>query len=315
MKLPILFACVFFAVAGANMSAQTSDITEWKNVQYGNADGIPLLMDIAAPEPSPSRPVAAFVMLHGGGWGGGARTDMWSRTQMLAKKGYVAATVEYRLSMKYPFPAQLEDCKAAVRYLRANAAKYGIDPQRIGAWGGSAGGHLVSMLGLTAGMPEFEGTGGNPGVSDAIQMAVDCFGPSDFKTWEATVHKLGGDPEAQKLFGADVPDKNLKWQTGFSLKTDLNLIGLFEGKPDERADWASPVTYAKDHGKTAPPFLIVQGTQDVWVPMQQSVLLADTLDAAGVDVTLMFVPNMGHDESKAFPIILDYLARHFPPAK
>lgn len=312
MKLTIFLAGLLLASPAL---AQVSGVSETKNVRYGMADKDPLIMDICAPTRRPPRAVAAFVLLHGGGWGGGSRQDMLSRARMLAQHGYVAATVDYRLCDKHPFPAQLEDCKAAVRFLRANATRYGLDPKRIGAWGCSAGGHLASMLGLTEGVGEFEGDGGSHSVSSGVQLVVDCYGPSDFKTWEAVNNKLGTDSDAQKLFGADVPDKNLKWQTDFALKNDRNLIGFFEGKPDERAEWASPVTYAKSRGSASPPFLIVQGTTDVWVPMQQSILLANALDAAGGDVTVMLIPNMGHDESKAFPAILDYLSRRFPPMK
>src|SRR5206468_9318320 len=98
----------------------------------------------------------------------------------LAQKGYVAVTVTYRLAPKYQFPAAVHDTKAAVRWVRANAAKYHVDPDRIGVTGGSAGGHLAQFLGVTANVPEFEGDANNPGVSSRVSCVVNVYGPSDF---------------------------------------------------------------------------------------------------------------------------------------
>jgi acetyl esterase/lipase len=119
------------------------------NVQYGVVDNTPLLMNITIPDPKPKKPVPAILFLHGGGWGGGSREDMMSHCYFVSKAGYVGASVEYRLVNQAPFPAQLQDCKGAVRFIRANAKKYGINPDLIGVWGCSAGGHLAAMIGLT----------------------------------------------------------------------------------------------------------------------------------------------------------------------
>ena len=113
-----------------------------------------------------------------------------------ATKGYAVASINYRLSQHAVFPAQIEDCKAAIRWLRANAAKYGLDPDHIGVWGASAGGHLVAMLGTTGGVKEFEGTGGNLDQSSRVQCVVDWFGPSDLPTM-AGRHDEPGSPVAR----------------------------------------------------------------------------------------------------------------------
>lgn len=283
---------------------------ETRDIEYGRTGDTPLFMNIVSPDPRPSRPAPALLMIHGGGWGTGSREDMMERARMVARRGYVAASVGYRLARAAPFPAQLHDCKAAIRYLRAHAARHGIDPERIGAWGCSAGGHLAAMLGVTCGLAEFEGNGGHPDMSSAVQTVVDCYGPSDLKRWPEVCNKLAGDPEALRLFGPSGPDKNLVWQAQFSLKTDTNLVPLFEGKGDDRADWASPLTYAsRANGTTS--FLLVHGTQDCWVPLQQTLALADALDASGGDVTLLIKPNMNHDEANAYDDILAWLDRRF----
>ena len=180
------------AVAPAPVTKSEAGIKVFENLQYGQAGGVALVMDLAMPDPVPQNPVPAIVFIHGGGWGGGDRQSMSNWIRLLAREGFVTATIEYRLaSATAPFPAQLQDCKAAVRFLRSNAAKYQIDPQRIGAMGCSAGGHLASMLGLTDGIAEFEGDGGWNQVSSRVQAVCDCFGPSDFTTWEAVVNLFG----------------------------------------------------------------------------------------------------------------------------
>jgi acetyl esterase/lipase len=283
-----------------------------RDIQYGKASDIALLLNVAMPNPKPDKPVPAFICLHGGGWSGGTRENMMSETLFLAKNGYVGAAVEYRVVSQAPFPAQLEDCKCAVRFLRAHASDYGIDPQRIGVWGGSAGGHLAAMMGLTDGMAEFEGTGGSPGVSSAVQAVVDCFGPSDLDLWAQTVNKWANDADAQKLFAPAPPwpDKMHDWWTNFSTTADPSVAMLLQHDPS-KAKWASPMTYV-DRPGPVPPFLFVHGSIDTWVPLQQSIMLANALDKRGVPVSFVLKLNVGHDDAPAFPDILAYIKKTLP---
>src|SRR6185369_11139495 len=124
-------------------------------------------------------PLPAILCIHEGGFRAGKRESYDSQCIRLAERGYVAVTVSYRLAPKYPFPAAIHDVKAAVRWLRANAAKYHIDPERIGVTGGSAGGHLAQFLGVTADVKEFEGDQ-NPGFASDVACVVNVYGPSDF---------------------------------------------------------------------------------------------------------------------------------------
>jgi acetyl esterase/lipase len=298
--------------AGQTDQDATGGYRQLRDVQYGLASNTPLLMNITIPNPKPGKPVPAVVLLHGGGWSGGTRENMMNQCFLVAQHGYVGASVEYRLSGQAPFPACLQDCKAAVRYLRANAGKYGIDPDRISVWGCSAGGHLAAMLGLTENIAEFEGDGGNPGVSSRVQLVVDCFGPTDFDTWAEIVNKWADDEQARRLFAPPPPDDAMfQWWKNFGLEKDPPLIKMFEGKGKERAKWASPITYA-NRKENVPPFLFMHGSVDTWVPLQQSILLANALEKNGVDVTFLLKINSGHDDSKAWPEILEYLKKKLP---
>jgi acetyl esterase/lipase len=183
----------------------------------------------------------------------------------LATKGYAVASINYRLSQHAVFPAQIQDCKAAIRWLRANAAKYGLDSKHVGAWGGSAGGHLVSLLGTTGNVKEFEGNGGNLDQSSRVQAVVDWYGPSDFVVLGAHERK------------ATEP-----------LST---LLGGLVSENGEKARWASPLTYVDKH---AAPFLIVQGDKDEIVLPSHSERLAAALKAAGVEVRLQMLLGSGH---------------------
>ena len=152
-----------------------------RDVVYGIAQGYAVA---ARPGDAQSGdgPFPAVVFLHGGGWRAGNRQEMNHFIEGIARLGYVGITVEYRLVPAARFPAQVEDCKAAVRWLRANAGKYRIHPDRIGVVGFSAGGHLASMLGVTASKDGFEGAGGNPASPAGVQAVVSFFGPTDFST-------------------------------------------------------------------------------------------------------------------------------------
>jgi len=300
--------------AGVN-SNDLNMVTILENVQYGMAGGVPLVMDITLPKPAPKTSTPVILLLHGGGWGGGERKSMLYWCVKMSKLGYVAATVEYRLASKTaPFPAQLQDCKCAVRFFRANAAKYKINPDMIGIMGCSAGGHLATMVGLTDGIAEFEGDGGWQNVSSRVQAVCDCFGPTDFNTWQEVTNLFGTDAKIRKLLGPEMTEQEMKWEANFSIKKDANIVLLFEGKAEERAKWASPITYVEKSINT-PPFLIVQGANDAWVPMQQSILLANALDKKGVDVNLKIMLNGGHNPDKATKDIYEFFKRTLPLKK
>ena len=148
------------------------------DVTYARYGDRSLEMDIYRPKNAWGT-LPAVVCIHGGGWANGNRISHAKIAQAVAARGYVAATISYRLSGEAPFPAAIHDCKAAVRFLRANAAEYGLDPNRIGAIGLSAGGHLTALLAASGGVEELEGDGGNAGVSSAIQAAVPMGAQTD----------------------------------------------------------------------------------------------------------------------------------------
>jgi len=185
---------------------------------------------------------------------------------------YFCASVGYRLTGEAIWPAQIHDCKAAIRWLRANAKKYNLDPEQIGVWGISAGGQLVSLLGTSGGVKELEGASGSPGRSSRVTCVVDFCGPSDFLAFARFRRKAlpppaeANSPES-KLLGGPVSEKK-----------DLALA-------------ASPVTYASADD---PPFLIVHGTSDELVPFDQAELLQAALKKAGAEAILVEIEGGGH---------------------
>ncbi|HUT92740.1 MAG TPA: alpha/beta hydrolase [Thermoguttaceae bacterium] len=240
------------------------------NVQYGNAGGRALVLDVVRPREAGEKPRPAIVFVHGGGWSGGNKESAVGSLIPFASTGnYFCATVEYRLSGEAIWPAQIQDCKAAVRWLKANAKKYNIDPKRIGVWGGSAGGHLVSMLGLTGGVRELEGDGGWPDQSSRVACVVDFCGPSDFPSIAKVKADAGRNAygPVSKLLGGPVEEN------------------------EELAKAASPLSYVS---KDAPPFLIVHGTADNTVPLAQAESLYEALKISGADATFVKIEGGGH---------------------
>ncbi len=191
-------------------------------------------------------------------------------------RGYVVASVEYRFSQKAIFPAQIQDCQAAIRWLRAHANKYNIARDRIGVSGASAGGHLVALLGTSGGKKVFPPVGGNEDESDRVQAVCDVFGPADF--WKVVTHAQE-DKLAKNIF---------TWNSGDPYS---QLIGARLGQDKEKCDAVSPVHYVS---KDNPPFLILHGDRDVQVPYAQSAELAERLAKAGVPVTFQRLPGAGH---------------------
>jgi acetyl esterase/lipase len=260
-------------------SAATSALPEGGrtllNIAYVANGSERQMLDLYLPSTATNCPL--IVWIHGGGWTGGSKEK--PPGLRFLRHGFALASINYRLSQDatFPaqliinyrlsqdatFPAQLIDCKAAIRWLRAHATQNGIDPNRIGVWGASAGGHLVALLGTTGDLKEFD-TGENTTVSSRVQCVCDWFGPTDFTS-------------------------NLKHDD--LDQVEARLIGGPISQNFQQAQRASPIHYIT---KGDPPFLIVHGDKDPVVPLQQSQLLADALKKAGVEVAFHVVPGGGH---------------------
>jgi acetyl esterase/lipase len=235
--------------------------------------------------------------MHGGPWRLGDHRMLSARSRFLgsessvieyfAARGFVAVTVQYRLVPSAVFPAQVEDCKAAVRWLRANAERYGVDPNRVAACGYSAGGHLACLLGLTDPSHGLEGTGGHPEQSSKVQAVIDLFGPTDLAS----------------------PDWHPDAEAGVLAPL---LGGRLQDKP-ELYRRASPLTYVT---KDAPPFFIEHGSRDPLMAPAQSKRLAERLREAGVSCRYAEVPGAGHGWfgprlAQTFDDAIAFLRDHF----
>jgi acetyl esterase/lipase len=253
--------------------------------------GAPAYSDVAYATKSPSekldiylpsggaKPYPVIVTIHGGAFAMGDKAD-GQQTPMLAAldRGYAVVPVDYRLSGEAQFPAAVQDVKAAIRYLRANAAKYGLDAQRIAVWGDSAGGNLAAMVGTSAGVKAFEDASlGNASQSDAVQAVVDWFGPIDFGTMDAQFEKSGSGPANHSA--ADSPESR--------------YLGAELASVPEKVKASDPATYVSAED---PPVLIEHGTADPNVPVEQSKEFAAALTRVlGPDkVTIKLLPGAGH---------------------
>lgn len=247
-----------------------------RDVEYGKGGDRALRLDIYRPKTRSEKPMPVLVYIHGGAWRAGNKAGMPPLGIKLAEQGYVSVTIAYRFSHEAIFPAQIEDAKCAVRFLRAHAKAYQIDPDRIGAWGHSAGGHLVALLGTAGDAKDLEGTGGWADQSSRVQVVVDCFGPTDFLKMTEGLKTLG----LPDRMGHDSPDS-----------PESRLIGGPIQENKEKAARANPIKYVT---KDDPPLLILHGDRDATVPSTQSQLLYDALKEAGVDATYHVVKGAGH---------------------
>lgn len=252
------------------LSGIASPFTLLPALEYGRVPHVPpweapLHLDMLCPSPLPTSPAPVVIYLHGGGWAEGERSSglyPWLNP-LLAAHGFLTVSVTYRLSRFAPFPAQIYDVKAAVRWLRAHAREYHINPDRIGVWGDSAGGHLAALLGVTADLPDLEGDCGSAGYSSRVQAVVTRCAPYDFLS-----------PGGQLINDAPSP-----------------VTQLFAGTASEREDLmrkASPLSHVCPG---APPFHIVHGTRDETVPFEQAEHFTQALKAAGNEVD--FLPLAG----------------------
>ncbi len=267
----VLALCMMAGCAAAD------DVVFESNLTYATAGDIRLQLDLARPTAG-NGPFPAIVFIHGGGWQGGNRHHFRGKLEEAAQRGYVAATISYRLTQpdpktfrpRHPFPAQIHDCKAAIRWLRAHAEQYKVDPRQIAVAGASAGGHLSLLVGLTSPEDGLEGELGHQNHSSRVQAVVNIFGPTDLPVIYRSTPAMVG-----------------------------ILKFLCNGTPDDAAETyvqASPVTYATADD---PPILTLHGDADKLVPVEQAQILDAKLKEVGITHELKILTGQGHGFSGA----------------
>lgn len=230
-----------------------------KDITYCNPENKPQKLDVYTPA-NVKDGTPLIIHVHGGSWVSGKKSDydMIDSIESLATAGFVVASIDYRLAPIDKFPAQIQDVKCAIKYMRVNAAKYHVDPNKIGLLGESAGAHLASLAATTAGKADFEPLE-NAGINESVLAVVDLFGPIDLQKYVDT--------------------------------TPVVRSGVEQFVGDYNKTLASPINYVTAQ---TPPFLIVHGDQDNLVPFDQSQVLYDKLVSVGVNAKLVKVKNGWH---------------------
>jgi len=272
---PILFAALPLLLTLSALSQTPAGIKAVRNVPYVENGHRNQVLDLYLPETASEKPLPLMIWIHGGAWMAGSQAN--PPVLYLVKKGFAVASIQYRFSKDAIWPAQSYDCKAAIRFLRANAAKYNFDPDRFAVGGDSAGGHLAAFIGTSGDVKEMEGDLGTTNASSQVQAVVDWFGPTDL----LAMGEQAGPNSMIKHNDATAPE------------------GLLMGGPVQEkkalAQTANPLTYIDKHD---PPFLIMHGDNDQLVPLAQSTMLAKALLDAGVEVTMKTIPGAGHEDPK-----------------
>ena len=257
------------------------------DIEYRRIGDKSLTLDLYG-QPADS-PLPVVIWVHGGAWRMGDNKQP-PAVPLLTDNGFAVASIRYRFSQEALFPAQIQDCKAAVRWLRAHAHEYHLNPDKIGAWGASAGGHLVALLGLAVDVPTFE-DGDHLDQSSQVQAVCDWYGPTDFLQMDS--HALDSSPFPHDT--ADSPESQL---VGGRIQENRDKVAV-----------ANPITYITGGH---PPFLIMHGDQDPLVPFHQSQLLHEALTAAGEEVAFRPVVGAGHGgEGFRTPAVLQQVADFF----
>jgi acetyl esterase/lipase len=241
-------------------------------------------LDLFVPERSDG-PLPLIIWVHGGGWQNGSKEGCPPLRSGYTTDGYAVASINYRLSGHATFPAQIEDCKAAIRWLRAHAKEHNLDPNRFGVWGSSAGGHLVALLGTSGDVKEFD-VGANLDQTSRVRAVCDYYGPTDFTVFVTT-------PGFERHAAADAPEGK--------------LLGGAVLENRDKAARASPITFVSQDD---PPFLIVHGDKDSTVPINQSQLLFEALKKAGIRAHFHTIQGAGHGQGFGGPEI-EPMARAF----
>jgi acetyl esterase/lipase len=310
---------IALAASTAVVTAQVGAPIDLKTVTYAVRDGHELVLDLYTPAAAAGARLPVIVFLHGGGWAGGTRTTGPDFRRFFTRDGFAMASIEYRLTPGITFPANVEDVKTAVRWLRANADAHRLDPGRICLWGTSAGGHLAAVAGL-APQGTFEGDG-HLDQSSAVQCVLDAYGPTDFLVMDAQTEQerpalqtqpaallaappmVGGVVVEGRGAGAGAAAGGRGAGRGGAgrggapqphdapTSPESRLVGAPIQTVPDRVRAANPITYVRP---SAPPFLLMHGLADSSVPHGQSVLLYDALSRAGNAVTLRLIDGLPH---------------------
>jgi acetyl esterase/lipase len=260
-----------------------------ENICYAQINGQELLLDLYRPA-EVNEPLPLIVWIHGGAWQAGDKKFFPIRG--LEQDGFAIASINYRFTDQAIFPAQIHDCKAAIRFLRANAGRFGIDPNSIGAAGDSAGGHLAALVGTSGGVRELEGrVGGNLEYSSTVRAVCDWYGPTDFLAFaDPDQFDPQRHPVVEKLFGGPVTQKK------------------------QLARAASPISHVDPKD---PPFLIMHGDKDNVVPLDQSIRFYEKLKKAGVPAELIVVEGAGHGfpNKQQIEQLRDFFVKHLKKEK
>jgi acetyl esterase/lipase len=245
-------------------AAAAAEVEVEHDVEYSNPGDAHLKLDLSRPKEIEGL-APAVVCIHGGGWTAGNRAGWNGLCRQLAERGYIAVTITYRFAPQHPFPAAVNDAKAAVRWLRANAERLKIDPDRIGAMGDSAGGHLSQFLAVTGDVRSFDRDGDNLDQSSRIQCEVNYYGPNDMT----------------RMYGM---------QSGVD-KVVSQFVGGNLAQARHAHIMASPISWVTPE---AAPTLIIHGTKDDVVPFDQAIWMRERLHAADVPVELLTIEGAGH---------------------
>lgn len=282
-------------ISSASAFAAPSDYKTQDRIVYASPGGTNLRLTLYEPRSASDTLRPAIVLIHGGGWKVGTRYQCMWYGHRFAEHGYVAITISYRMMMKYPFPNCIHDAKAAVRWLRLHASEYRIDPDRIAAFGESAGGQLSTLLGSTAGNPELEGSE-NAGPSSNVQAVISVYGATDL-----TYYKQ--------------PDRVIAlW--GITPKYMGKFVGGNYGKDGrDPFEFASPITHAS---RNTAPTLFIHGASDHIVPFAQSEAFYECLKSLGVPTKLIAVKGRDHgfdhfhpqERSQLFEEMLAFLDKY-----
>lgn len=269
------------------MNSDRCDAQSFLDVPYARQGDHELLLDIFLP-PHQQNLLPVLLVVAGGGWRRGLKTSTPAR---YANRGFAIVGICYRGTDDGVIaPGNIQDCKAAVRWIRANATTYGFDPNRIGAFGSSAGGHLVGLLGTSAGVAELEGEGNSPSFSSEVQAVCDICGPADLTRVTKPKYKAAH-PHLYQLVS--------------------NYLG---GPVEEHMDMARLLSPLHHISKKTPPFMLMHGDADEIVPVEESLIFYAALQEAGVDVALKVLDGVGHGNinwDQEDETILAFFEKHF----